>query len=155
MGHPASGPKAVLLSSATRGDYPAQRFPKTFRESLEDFRRSLLDSDFPGHRGHGGVMSEVPRAGKAALPLRVAKRLDQVCDRFERAWRAGQQPRITDYLILVQGSGRQCKHARGREPERAGPPGGARPTAGKPASGQQWKNSKKISSVVLDLAKIG
>jgi WD40 repeat protein/tetratricopeptide (TPR) repeat protein/tRNA A-37 threonylcarbamoyl transferase component Bud32 len=31
-------------------------------------------------------------------PLRPSERIDEVCDRFEAAWRAGQAPRIEDYL---------------------------------------------------------
>jgi serine/threonine-protein kinase len=31
-----------------------------------------------------------------ALPL--ARQVDRLCDRFERAWRAGERPRIEDYL---------------------------------------------------------
>src|SRR5262249_3158917 len=32
------------------------------------------------------------------LPLTLLKRVDEACDRFEEAWRAGQQPRIEDFL---------------------------------------------------------
>lgn len=28
----------------------------------------------------------------------LAQRVDQVCDRFEAAWQAGQRPRLIDYL---------------------------------------------------------
>jgi serine/threonine protein kinase/formylglycine-generating enzyme required for sulfatase activity len=43
-------------------------------------------------------MSEVPQPGNASLSPSVALRLDQMCGRFEKAWQAGQQPRIEDYL---------------------------------------------------------
>jgi WD40 repeat protein/tRNA A-37 threonylcarbamoyl transferase component Bud32 len=33
-----------------------------------------------------------------ALSLSLARRVDEVCDRFEIAWRVGQPPRIEDYL---------------------------------------------------------
>src|SRR5579885_404709 len=36
-----------------------------------------------------------------ALPLDIAQRLDPLCDGFEDAWRAGQQPQIEDYLEQV------------------------------------------------------
>src|SRR5262249_33830438 len=32
------------------------------------------------------------------LSLSLAQRVDQICDRFEDAWLAGQPPRIEDYL---------------------------------------------------------
>jgi predicted Ser/Thr protein kinase len=31
-------------------------------------------------------------------PARPSERIDELCDRFEAAWRAGQEPRIEDYL---------------------------------------------------------
>src|SRR5262245_12588790 len=34
----------------------------------------------------------------ADLPLELAHRIDEVCDRFEAGWRAGQRPRLEDYL---------------------------------------------------------
>src|SRR6266851_8127627 len=34
-------------------------------------------------------------------PLSVEKRVDEACDRFEAAWRAGHRPRIEDYLAEV------------------------------------------------------
>src|SRR5262249_59576900 len=38
-------------------------------------------------------MSEAPR-----LDDSLVLRLDEVCDRFEAAWAAGQNPRLEDYL---------------------------------------------------------
>src|SRR5712692_10110628 len=40
------------------------------------------------------VMAEPSRAGEASARLSM----DAVCDRFEAAWKAGQQPRIEDFL---------------------------------------------------------
>jgi serine/threonine protein kinase len=37
-------------------------------------------------------------ADGSALPLSLEERIDQVCDRFEAAWRAGQRPRIEGYV---------------------------------------------------------
>ena len=37
-------------------------------------------------------------AGLSGLPARQIEQVDAVCDRFERAWRAGEGPRIEDYL---------------------------------------------------------
>src|SRR5262245_1534811 len=41
---------------------------------------------------------EVPWTGNESLPLSLARRVDAACYRFELAWKAGQQPRIEDYL---------------------------------------------------------
>jgi serine/threonine protein kinase/O-acetyl-ADP-ribose deacetylase (regulator of RNase III) len=40
------------------------------------------------------------------LPLSLDKRVDQVCDRFEQAWKAGRRPRIEEYLTEVPESDR-------------------------------------------------
>src|SRR6516165_4581472 len=39
-----------------------------------------------------------PVRTELAVPLRVLDWIDQVCDRFERAWTSGQRPRVEDYL---------------------------------------------------------
>jgi serine/threonine-protein kinase len=44
-------------------------------------------------------MSEAPPPGFEALPLALARRVDEICLRFEAAWRAGGRPRIEDYLV--------------------------------------------------------
>jgi serine/threonine protein kinase len=36
------------------------------------------------------------------LPPSQVQRIDQVCDRFEAAWKAGQRPRIEDYLSTAE-----------------------------------------------------
>jgi serine/threonine-protein kinase len=43
-------------------------------------------------------MSAVPGGRTEDLPATQVQRLDQLCDRFEAAWKAGQRPRIEDYL---------------------------------------------------------
>ncbi len=43
-------------------------------------------------------MSDVSQLDIASLPLSLARRLDDVCRRFEDAWAAGQQPAIETYL---------------------------------------------------------
>jgi tetratricopeptide (TPR) repeat protein len=43
-------------------------------------------------------MSAVPGKRTEDLPPTQVRRLDQVCDRFETAWKAGERPRIEDYL---------------------------------------------------------
>jgi WD40 repeat protein/tRNA A-37 threonylcarbamoyl transferase component Bud32 len=44
-------------------------------------------------------MSELPRPSGAPATVSQALRVDQVCSRFEREWRAGGRPRIEDYLV--------------------------------------------------------
>jgi WD40 repeat protein len=43
-------------------------------------------------------MSEIFDDGERTLRLSQALRINEVCNRFELAWRAGQRPRIEDYL---------------------------------------------------------
>jgi WD40 repeat protein len=43
-------------------------------------------------------MSPDPVSNPAPLPASLALRVDQACDRFEQAWRAGRRPRLEDYL---------------------------------------------------------
>ncbi len=49
-------------------------------------------------------MSEPTPSSAGALPLSLEMRLDQACDRFEAAWRAGQRPSLEGYLA---GAGEQ------------------------------------------------
>jgi WD40 repeat protein len=43
-------------------------------------------------------MGQVSARGIEALPATLALRAERVCKRFEAAWRAGQQPRIEDFV---------------------------------------------------------
>ena len=43
-------------------------------------------------------MSELSRPERILSPPSVAAHVDEVCDRFEAAWTAGERPRIEDYL---------------------------------------------------------
>ncbi len=36
--------------------------------------------------------------GTGSLPVSLEKRVDEACDRFEKAWKDGQKPRIEEYL---------------------------------------------------------
>jgi len=49
-------------------------------------------------------MSEASARGIEALPATMALRAERVCTRFEAAWRAGQQPRIEDFLAGAVGA---------------------------------------------------
>jgi serine/threonine-protein kinase len=44
-------------------------------------------------------MNEDQLPGTRSVPLSLAEWVDEACDRFEGAWRAGQRPRIEDYLV--------------------------------------------------------
>jgi serine/threonine protein kinase len=44
------------------------------------------------------AMSEVAYPGEPTLRLSAALRINEACNRFELAWRAGQRPRVEDYL---------------------------------------------------------
>jgi hypothetical protein len=56
------------------------------------------------------VMSELSEAPGRTLPLSVVQWVNAVCNRFEQAWRAGQRPRIEDYV----GDGWGFQRRRGR-----------------------------------------
>jgi WD40 repeat protein/serine/threonine protein kinase len=43
-------------------------------------------------------MSTAPAPDEGLLPLTLARRLDQVCDRFEEAWVAGGRPRAEEFV---------------------------------------------------------
>jgi eukaryotic-like serine/threonine-protein kinase len=43
-------------------------------------------------------MNEASRSEARALPLLLARRVNAVCNQFERAWKAGQRPGIEEYL---------------------------------------------------------
>jgi WD40 repeat protein len=43
-------------------------------------------------------MTKATDAPEGTLPLTTARRINEVCNRFELAWQAGQRPRIEDYL---------------------------------------------------------
>ncbi len=43
-------------------------------------------------------MKSSPRPSNAGLPLSTLHRLDQTCDRFEKAWLAGERPCLEEFL---------------------------------------------------------
>ena len=51
-------------------------------------------------------MSEPPHRDSESLSLALERRLDEVCNRFEDAWAAGQRPAIETYLGEVMGRDR-------------------------------------------------
>jgi serine/threonine-protein kinase len=56
-------------------------------------------------------MSDRPSDNLVGLDIGLARRIDEVCQRFEAAWRAGCQPRIDDYLVDVVDEGRPALQA--------------------------------------------
>jgi serine/threonine protein kinase len=46
-------------------------------------------------------MNDDTLSNPESLPLSVARRVDEACDRYEAAWRAGQRPRMEEYLARV------------------------------------------------------
>ena len=51
-------------------------------------------------------MSDRPSHNLGGLDIDLARRIDEVCRRFEADWREGRQPRIEDYLADVPDEGR-------------------------------------------------
>jgi hypothetical protein len=47
-------------------------------------------------------MDESMPTMKGSRPPRPSERIDEACARFEAAWRAGQAPRIEDYLAQAE-----------------------------------------------------
>jgi len=43
-------------------------------------------------------MAKALGMGSASLTLEQQQRVNQICDRFEQAWQAGQRPCLDDYL---------------------------------------------------------
>src|SRR5262245_10545169 len=48
-------------------------------------------------------MNSTPLTGYERLATIAAGRIDEACDRFERAWRSGPRPAIADYMDDVTG----------------------------------------------------
>ncbi len=57
------------------------------------------------------MMSDRPSHNIDGLGIDLARRIDEVCRRFEADWREGRQPRIDDYLVDVSHEGRAALRA--------------------------------------------
>jgi eukaryotic-like serine/threonine-protein kinase len=57
------------------------------------------------------MMSDRPSNNLDGLEINLARRLDEVCRRFEADWREGRQPRIEDYLVDISHEGRPALRA--------------------------------------------
>ena len=92
-------------------------------------------------------MSDRSSHNLEGLKVDLARRIDEVCRRFEADWREGRQPRIDDYLVDVIDEGRPALRAelealerdlRQAEenlplPEASSARSAARPSSGNPA----------------------
>jgi hypothetical protein len=56
-------------------------------------------------------MSDRPSHNLGGLDIDLARRIDEVCRRFEADWRARRRPRIEDYLVDVPDEGRTALRA--------------------------------------------
>jgi len=56
-------------------------------------------------------MSDQPSDNLDGLDIDMARRIDEVCRRFEADWREGRQPRIEDYLVEIPHEGRPALRA--------------------------------------------
>ena len=82
-------------------------------------------------------MSDRPSDNLGGLDIDLARRIDEVCRRFEADWREGRQPRIEDYLVDVSDEGRPALRAELEALERELRPSEetvARPEAGPPTA---------------------
>src|SRR5262249_2945744 len=81
-----------------RRDRPAPRL----RPALD---RTETATD-PRHLAGGGAsLSATPRPAQD-LDLAQKRQVNQTCNRFEAAWRAGSRPRLEDYLDVPEGPAR-------------------------------------------------
>jgi serine/threonine-protein kinase len=53
-------------------------------------------------------MANLPASDDNLLPLDVEEKVDEICDRFEGAWKQGRRPRIEDYLPALEEPGRSA-----------------------------------------------
>ena len=53
-------------------------------------------------------MTDAARESADSLPLELEREIDRLCDEFERAWKAGDQPRIEDFLSRIAEAGREA-----------------------------------------------
>ena len=56
-------------------------------------------------------MSDRPSDNLGGLDIETARRIDEVCRRFEANWREGCRPRVADYLVDVSPEGRPALRA--------------------------------------------
>ena len=91
-------------------------------------------------------MSDRPSHNLGGLDIDLARRIDEVCRRFEADWREGRQPRIDDYLVDVSRRGPARTAGRAGGPgARAAPVGGDRRTRrGRPCHGSRAPDGCRI-----------
>ncbi len=82
-------------------------------------------------------MTDRPSHNLDGMEIDLARRIDEVCRRFEVEWREGRQPRIDDYLVDVPDEGRPALRSELEALEREWHPSDdtvARPEAGPPTA---------------------
>src|SRR6478752_4608575 len=60
--------------------------------------RAQAELDSPNLERGNALMSAVSQLDLTELPLPLSKRINQICNRFEAAWKRGQRPRLEDFL---------------------------------------------------------
>jgi hypothetical protein len=102
--------------------------------SPDRFRRKAADGPFTKDRIK---MSDRPSHNLDGLDIDLARRVDEVCRKFEADLREGRQPRIEDYMGEVPDEGRPALQAELEALERELRPSEvtvARPDAGPPTA---------------------
>ena len=75
-----------------------------FRDRLDSPRRSRAEfaihftEEVSCHRERDHIVSDETTSDQTELPLDVVDKIDRICDQFEAALEAGEQPRIEDYV---------------------------------------------------------
>ena len=87
-------------------------------------------------------MSDRPSHNIDGLDINLARRIDEVCRRFEADWRAGCQPRIEDYLGDVSHEGRPALRAELEALERELRPSEEAAASGRPALTPRRRRSR-------------
>ena len=91
-------------------------------------------------RTEGSIkMSDRPMQNLDGLDIDLARRIDEVCRRFEADWREGRQPLIEDYLVDVPDDGRPALRAELERPGARTAPVGrdGRAPRGRPSHGSR------------------
>src|SRR5262249_37492899 len=92
-GGPRTGSGRPVADGRLHGG--GDRCPPPLRTAVRQ-AQAAADPGPPGEGGHAVSADSLP--DQEALPLSLARRVEQVCNQFEAAWRTGTPPRIEDFL---------------------------------------------------------
>jgi eukaryotic-like serine/threonine-protein kinase len=110
------------------GDAAAQRLWERYVARLVGLARKVLRRTSKPRRATLAEPVQPPGGGRR--PEMLVHRVDEACDRFEAAWRAGHDPRIEDYLAEAEAADRpallafllplelELRRRRGEQPSR-------------------------------------